>query len=127
MLSQSNGQTVPQFGCSTGKCSDSKFVCCFLGQHQRCEDESGWRTTDDVLEDSEVLISEGTGGAVPFMQLYTRDGVLSSMCISTGSQCSQSVVYCTVCSLQQDFPCCTPGSIYRIGNVATAGRQDFCF
>ena len=24
MLSQSNGQTVPQFGCSAGKCSDSK-------------------------------------------------------------------------------------------------------
>ena len=24
MLSQSNGQTVPQVGCSTGKCSDSK-------------------------------------------------------------------------------------------------------
>ena len=24
MLSQSNGQTVPQFGCSIGKCSDSK-------------------------------------------------------------------------------------------------------
>ena len=24
MLSQSNGQTVPQFGCSIGKCSDTK-------------------------------------------------------------------------------------------------------
>ena len=54
MLSQSNGRTVQQFGCSSGTCSDSKvffrlFVCCFPLQHWGCEDEIGWRTADDAL------------------------------------------------------------------------------
>ena len=68
MLSQNNGQTVPQFGCSIGKRSDSEvFFRCFLGRHWGCEDDIGWRTADDGLEGSEALIPEGTGGTVPFM------------------------------------------------------------
>ena len=38
------------------------FCCCFLGQHWGCEDEIGWRTADDALGGSEVLVPEGTGG-----------------------------------------------------------------
>ena len=63
MLSQSNGPTVAQFWCSTGKCSESKVVfCCFLGRRSIYEDETWRKTADDALEGSEVFVPEGTEG-----------------------------------------------------------------
>ena len=83
-LSQSNEQTVPQFGCSTGKCSDSKvFLLLCLGRHWGCEDEIGWRTADDALECSEVLVPEGSGG----------------LCQSCS--CTQETGFCSQCAFQQ--------------------------
>ena len=35
--------------------------CRFLGCHWRCEDEIGWRTVDDSLEGTGILVPEGTG------------------------------------------------------------------
>ena len=63
MLSQSNGQTVPQLWCCIGKMLRLQSVfCCFLGQHWGCKDKTGWRTADDAPEGSAILVPEGTGG-----------------------------------------------------------------
>ena len=59
MFSQSNGWTVPKFGCSTGKCSDSKVCCCcccFLGRDWACKDKTGWMTAVDALWLQSVLL-----------------------------------------------------------------------
>ena len=64
MLSQSDGQTVPQFRCVQYR-KMLRLQCvlrCFSGRHWRCKDETGWRTADDTLEGSKVLVAEGTGG-----------------------------------------------------------------
>ena len=39
-------RTVPQFECSTGKCSDSRVFCCFLGKNNGYKVETGWRTEE---------------------------------------------------------------------------------
>ena len=83
MLSQSNGQTVPQFGCSIGKCSDSKSVFCLLDRHWGCEDEVGWRTAGDALEGSEVLVPEGTGGLSSHAAVETETGFCSQQFVVT--------------------------------------------
>ena len=58
MLFQSNGQPVPQFGCSIEKCSDSKMFLLFpwstLGMRDWVEDRR-WRT-------GRLLVPEDTGG-----------------------------------------------------------------
>ena len=64
MLSQSDGQTVPQFRCAQDR-KMLRLQCifrCFSGRHWGCKDETGWRTADDTLEGSKVLVLEGTGG-----------------------------------------------------------------
>ena len=76
MLSQSKGQTVPQFGCSTGKCSDKVFFGCFFGRHWVCEDEVAWRTADDSLEGSEALVPEGTRGLSIHATLHRSQDVV---------------------------------------------------
>ena len=87
MLSQSNGQTVPQCGCSIGKLTPKCFCFVFsLGLHRGCEDEIWWPQTTHwrvagykcpkVLE---VCAIHATVRKRPDFVFYI---------ISTGSQCS---------------------------------------
>ena len=60
-----------------------KCFCCCLGRHWGCEDEIGWRTADDALECSEVLVPEGSWG----------------LCQSCS--CTQETGFCSQCAFQQ--------------------------
>ena len=45
---------------------------CSLGRHWGCEDEIGWRTADDALKGSGVLVPEGSGGCAIHAGVHKR-------------------------------------------------------
>ena len=68
MLSQSNGQTVPQFGCSIGKCSDSKVFFVSL-----IDTGDAKTRVDGAPEGSGVIVPEGTEGClIPVKQTNVK-------------------------------------------------------
>ena len=61
MLFHSNGQTVPQFGCTIGKCSDSKAFFCFVSLIDTGDAKT---RVDGAPEGSGVIVPEGTEGCL---------------------------------------------------------------
>ena len=56
------GRLFHSLGAGSEDALTPKCFYSFLGRHWGCDDETGWRAADDVLEGSEVLVPEGTGG-----------------------------------------------------------------